>query len=95
MAILVSLKITADFAGQMALLAPFGSGNPRPVFEAHGVEVIDGPRRLKDRHLKMALKQNGGLRLDTAALAIKGADSGAVITPGDVDSSTLTFEPVI
>ncbi|MCM3881816.1 MAG: single-stranded-DNA-specific exonuclease RecJ [Vicinamibacterales bacterium] len=51
--------ITADFAGQMALLAPFGSGNPRPLFEAHGVEVIDGPRRLKDRHLKMALKQNG------------------------------------
>jgi single-stranded-DNA-specific exonuclease len=51
--------ITADFAGQMALLAPFGTGNPRPLFEALGVEVIDGPRRLKDRHLKMALKQNG------------------------------------
>ncbi len=51
--------ITADFAGQMAMLAPFGTGNPRPLFEALGVEVIDGPRRLKDRHLKMALKQNG------------------------------------
>ena len=51
--------ITADFAGQMALLAPFGTGNPRPLFEALGVEVIDGPRRLKDRHLKMAFKQNG------------------------------------
>ena len=51
--------ITGDFAGQMALLAPFGTGNPRPLFEALGVEVIDGPRRLKDRHLKMALKQNG------------------------------------
>jgi len=51
--------IAGDFAGQMALLAPFGTGNPRPLFEALGVEVIDGPRRLKDRHLKMALKQNG------------------------------------
>ena len=51
--------ITGDFAGQMALLAPFGTGNPRPLFEALGVQVIDGPRRLKDRHLKMALKQNG------------------------------------
>jgi single-stranded-DNA-specific exonuclease len=51
--------ITTDFAGQMTLLAPFGSGNPRPLFEARGVEVVDGPRRVKDRHLKMALKQNG------------------------------------
>ena len=51
--------INADFAAEMALLAPFGMGNPRPLFEARGVEVVDGPRRLKDRHLKMALKQNG------------------------------------
>jgi single-stranded-DNA-specific exonuclease len=51
--------INADFASEMALLAPFGMGNPRPLFEARGVEVVDGPRRLKDRHLKMALKQNG------------------------------------
>ena len=51
--------ITGDFAGEMARLAPFGTGNPRPLFEALGVQVIDGPRRLKDRHLKMALKQNG------------------------------------
>ena len=51
--------INGDFAGEMALLAPFGTGNPRPLFEARGVEVVDGPRRLKERHLKMALKQNG------------------------------------
>jgi single-stranded-DNA-specific exonuclease len=51
--------INGDFAGEMALLAPFGAGNPRPLFEARGVEVVDGPRRLKDKHLKMALKQNG------------------------------------
>ena len=36
-----------------------------------------------------ALKQHGGLRLDTAALAIKGGDSGAAIIPGDVDASLL------
>jgi single-stranded-DNA-specific exonuclease len=51
--------ITADFATQMALLAPFGAGNARPLFEANGVLVVDGPRRVKERHLKMALKQNG------------------------------------
>jgi single-stranded-DNA-specific exonuclease len=51
--------ITGDFAGQMALLAPFGTGNPRPLFEANGVAVVDGPRRVKEKHLKMSLKQNG------------------------------------
>ncbi len=36
-----------------------------------------------------ALKQEASLRLDTAALAIKGGESGAVIKPGDADASLL------
>jgi len=36
-----------------------------------------------------ALKQEGGLRLDTAALAIQGGDSGAAIKPGDAASAIL------
>lgn len=51
--------ITGGVAAGVASLAPFGAGNPRPVFAARGVEIIDGPRRLKERHLKMALKQDG------------------------------------
>ena len=43
----------------MAALAPFGAGNPRPVFAARRVEIVDGPRKLKERHLKMALRQEG------------------------------------
>jgi single-stranded-DNA-specific exonuclease len=51
--------ITGGVAAGVALLAPFGAGNPRPVFAARGVEIIDGPRKLKERHLKMSLKQDG------------------------------------
>ena len=51
--------ITGAVAAGVTSLAPFGAGNPRPVFAARGVEIIDGPRKLKDRHLKMALKQDG------------------------------------
>jgi single-stranded-DNA-specific exonuclease len=51
--------ITGEVASGVAALAPFGAGNPRPVFAARRVEIIDGPRKLKERHLKMALKQDG------------------------------------
>src|SRR5438093_3863980 len=51
--------ITGDVASGVASLAPFRAGNPRPVFAARRVEIIDGPRKLKERHLKMALKQDG------------------------------------
>lgn len=51
--------ITGGVADGVASLAPFGAGNPRPVFAARGVEIVDGPRKLKERHLKMALRQDG------------------------------------
>ncbi|HMD35348.1 MAG TPA: single-stranded-DNA-specific exonuclease RecJ [Vicinamibacterales bacterium] len=51
--------ITGSVAAGIVSLAPFGAGNARPVFAARGVEIIDGPRKLKERHLKMALKQEG------------------------------------
>ena len=51
--------INERVASELSVLAPFGAGNPRPVFRAEGVEVIDGPRVLKDRHLKMAFRQQG------------------------------------
>jgi single-stranded-DNA-specific exonuclease len=51
--------ITGGVAAGVAALAPFGAGNPRPVFAARGVELVDGPRKLKERHLKMSLKQDG------------------------------------
>jgi single-stranded-DNA-specific exonuclease len=44
---------------EFAALAPFGPGNPRPRFHTGPVSIVDGPRILKDRHLKMTLNQNG------------------------------------
>ncbi len=51
--------LNGDLAHQVTELAPFGAGNPRPLFTAAGVEIIDGPRPLKERHLKMSLRQDG------------------------------------
>jgi single-stranded-DNA-specific exonuclease len=63
--------ITDGIAAAVAQLAPFGAGNPRPVFAARGVEIIDGPRKLKERHLKMALRQDGRI---FRAIAWRGAE---------------------
>jgi single-stranded-DNA-specific exonuclease len=52
-------------------LSPYGLGNPRPVFDASTVEIINGPHRLKERHLLMNVKQNGRI---FRAIAWRGAE---------------------
>jgi single-stranded-DNA-specific exonuclease len=52
-------ELSGPVAAQVVGLAPFGAGNPKPVFSAANVEIVDGPRTLKDRHFKMALRQDG------------------------------------
>jgi len=64
-------SINEQVASDMTTLAPFGAGNPRPVFHASRVEVVDGPRRIKDRHLKMAFRQDGRIMRGVAWRAIE------------------------
>ncbi len=52
-------SINEQVVSELATLAPFGAGNPCPIFRTSRVEIVDGPRRLKERHLKMAFKQDG------------------------------------
>ena len=52
-------SITHDLMRDLDAMGPFGMANPRPVFHASGVEIVDGPRTLKERHLKMTFSQDG------------------------------------
>jgi single-stranded-DNA-specific exonuclease len=51
--------ITHDLVRGLDAMGPFGLANPRPVFHAGPVEIVDGPRTIKDRHLKMTFNQDG------------------------------------
>jgi single-stranded-DNA-specific exonuclease len=51
--------ITPDLMRGLDALGPFGMGNPRPVFWASPVQVVDGPRSIKERHLSMTFNQDG------------------------------------
>ncbi len=64
-------SISSQVASELASLAPFGAGNPNPVFRTSGVEVVDGPRRVKERHLKMAFKQDGRIMRGIAWRALE------------------------
>jgi single-stranded-DNA-specific exonuclease len=93
-------EITGGIAAAIASLAPFGAGNPRPVFAARGVQIVDGPRTLKERHLKMTLRQDGRIFRAIAWRAAERADyleqhRGAVDVAFSLDQNQYNGETYV
>jgi single-stranded-DNA-specific exonuclease len=60
-------------------LAPFGHGNPPPLFAALNVEIAAAPVAMKEKHLRLTARQNGRfLKLK----AWNFADRAAELAPG-------------
>ncbi len=50
-------ELSLDFLGKYELLQPFGSNNPQPIFMSREVWLTEPPRRLKNNHLRLFLRQ--------------------------------------
>jgi single-stranded-DNA-specific exonuclease len=63
-------QITSQVIEDLKLFEPFGSSNQKPVFVASEVAISDGPYLLKEKHLRMSVKQSGRI---FRAVAWRGA----------------------
>jgi single-stranded-DNA-specific exonuclease len=51
--------ISQEVIAGLARLGPYGAMNPKPVFRASPVDLVEPPRVVKDRHLKLLVRQQG------------------------------------
>jgi single-stranded-DNA-specific exonuclease len=52
-------SVTPKLRDSLCQLEPFGQGNPEPVFSARGVSLVLPPQPIKEKHIKIRVKQRG------------------------------------
>ncbi len=72
-------QLSLPLVQEVEQLAPFGIGNPVPVFASKDVDIAAGPWVLKDKHLKLQVGTNGS-RLD--AIWWKNGKAAQTISSG-------------
>jgi len=70
-------RITPVLAGWLRKLEPFGHGNPEPIFAARKARLLDAPRIMKDRHIRLELAQEPVLSGSGSAIRAVGWDLAA------------------
>jgi single-stranded-DNA-specific exonuclease len=53
-------EITDEFEGWLCRCAPFGNGNPEPLFVSRSMTISAPPRIIKDRHVCLQFERIGG-----------------------------------
>ena len=78
----VSFKdLTLDLLDSYELLRPFGAGNPQPLFMSRGVELMQEPRLIKEKHLKFRFYQNG---IEHEGIYFNGVEKDIPNPPWDI-----------
>jgi len=83
------VEISDALVAEILAMAPFGYGNPTPVFAVCGAEVAGPPAVFKERHLRVSLRQKGrGLTLKAFDFAGRLAE----LEPGARVDAAFHFE---
>ncbi len=76
--------LSLDFLKSYELLQPFGSGNPQPVFFARDVFLSRPPMHLKNKHLRLFLRQGQGGLNEQSAMFFNGGERQLPDPPWDI-----------
>ncbi len=82
-------EFDGDAVSQLDRMAPFGYGNPRPLFRVRGVEVAGEPVVFRENDLKFTLRQGGAA---ASAVAWGFAARKDELRPGARIDAALTVE---
>jgi single-stranded-DNA-specific exonuclease len=82
-------ELSDEAVGQVLSLAPFGYGNPAPLFGVMSAEVAAPPAIWKEKHLRLAFRQNGRV---ISAKAWNFAGRAAEFAAGACLDVALTIE---
>jgi len=81
--------LTADLADELALLEPFGQGNPQPVFALPKMTLIAATPVGEGKHLRLTLEQSG---TKITVMAFRTTIDDFAFTTGDVLDLAVTLE---
>ncbi len=87
-------ELNADLVRELDMLAPFGQGNPRPIFAATGLRLVGNPQIVGSRgnHLALMVRQN---RAVLRAICMGKADWLDELRARKNEPFSLAFEPGI
>jgi single-stranded-DNA-specific exonuclease len=80
-AVLTAESLTPAFLEELARAAPFGQGNPEPVFLLPAHRIVD-LRELNGGHLKLTLASGSGARVEAMAFRAAGKPLGEALQRG-------------
>jgi single-stranded-DNA-specific exonuclease len=65
-------------------LFPYGFGNPRPVFYSEGLSLGEEPRVLKEKHIKLNIKRDGGFSIGAIGFGMGEFEAGLIENDGKI-----------
>lgn len=88
-----SATLTLELTEELKRLEPYGQGNPKPVFATPGLTLSDDPFVMKEKHLKLKLRDREGKQFEVVWWDGVERSSGLELAVGNTYELAHTPEP--